>query len=71
MFLPENLRRLREARDRTLASLAQIGVSCMKARAGFFVLADFSKVHAGLLKIFINSFDPEHWYQKILSNLMH
>ncbi|KAL3075485.1 hypothetical protein niasHS_011992 [Heterodera schachtii] len=43
VFLPENLRRMREARDRTLRSLQRMGVRCLKPRAGFFVLADFSK----------------------------
>jgi len=42
VFIPENHRRLKAARDHLLALLDSIGVRYIKPRSGFFVLVDFS-----------------------------
>lgn len=43
VYLPENLRRLKISRDKLLSFLESQGIPYVKPRAGFYVLADFSK----------------------------
>ncbi|KAF7638372.1 Aminotran_1_2 domain-containing protein [Meloidogyne graminicola] len=43
IYLPENLCRLKSARDRIISFLESQGIPYVRPRAGFYILADFSK----------------------------